>query len=586
MPNNNPEKAKTSRIAARLIRHYLSPYFGLLVLAIFFMIVAAAMTAVAAGLMQPVLDDVLYGRKEDLILPVSFAVFLTFTVRGVSTYLHTIFVNRIGQNVVSDIQRALFNNFMTLDMAFFHNNPSGQLVSRVMSDVNVMRSVVSEGLTGLGKNLFTLIFLIALMVYQDWQLSLFVFCVFPVVSGSVILIGRKLRKVSRTIQSEMGILSSLLLQTFQGIRLIKAYGMEAHEKQKVGAAIVKVRDLNIKAVRLSNVAVPINEAIVGIIFGGLIIYGGYQVLNDAITPGGLAAFLAAFALTFEPMKRLAKLNNSLQMAFGAAERVFEMIDTQPEIIEKAQPQTLQVVRPEISFDAVQFAYARTEDAALKDVTFKAHAGEVTALVGSSGGGKTTIINLILRFYDPRSGSVRIDGNDIRDISLSSLRENIALVSQDVTIFDDTIIENIRFGDPKAKDEDVIAAAKAAAADDFIRALPQGYNTAVGENGVKLSGGQKQRLSIARAILRNAPILLLDEATSALDNEAEKSIQEALKLLQKDRTTIVIAHRLTTVQEADQILVLDRGCVIEQGRHDALLASDGVYARMYKSGLRE
>ena len=207
-------------------------------------------------------------------------------------------------------------------------------------------------------------------------------------------------------------------------------------------------------------------------------------------------------------------------------------------------------------------------------------------MGSSGGGKTTIINLILRFYDPRSGSVRIDGNDIRDISLSSLRENIALVSQDVTIFDDTIIENIRFGDPKAKDEDVIAAAKAAAADDFIRALPQGYNTAVGENGVKLSGGQKQRLSIARAILRNAPILLLDEATSALDNEAEKSIQEALKLLQKDRTTIVIAHRLTTVQEADQILVLDRGCVIEQGRHDALLASDGVYARMYKSGLRE
>lgn len=541
------------------------------------------MTAAAASLLQPVLDDVLYGGKEDMILPVAAAVLFTFTMRGIATYLHTVYVNQIGQNVVTDIQKDLCDNLVTLDMAFYHDNPSGHLVSRVVNDVTVMRGVVSEGMTGLGKNFSTLVFLIAVMFYQDWQLSLIVFGIFPFVSGSVLLIGKKLRKVSKKIQNEMGGLSALLSQTFQGIRLIKAYGMEDQEKGRITKTINKVRDLNIKAVRLSNLSVPINEAIVGIMFSGLIIYGGYEVLEKQITAGGLAAFLGAFALTFEPMKRLAKLNNSLQMAFGAGERVFDMIDSRPRILNAPQAKLYNTSNPaQVVFENVFFQYRDDDDMALANLNFVAEPGKITALVGTSGGGKSTIINLIMRFYDVTSGRICLDGLDVREIDISSLRRNIALVSQDITIFDDTIMENIRFGDKSATDEKVIAAAIAAAVDGFVSGLPEGYNTRVGENGVLLSGGQKQRISIARAILRNAPILLLDEATSALDAESEKSVQNALRELEKDRTTIVIAHRLTTVQEADQILVLDRGCIVERGTHQALLQENGLYARMQRT----
>lgn len=584
-PKKHPDKSKTSTLAKRLYGLYVRPYLGQLLIAVFFMGIAAAMTGLVAKLMQPVLDDVLFNSKKEMIFPVCAAVFVTFTIRGITTYIHTIMMNRIGQNIIADIQGDLFKHFMILDLSFFHENSSGSLVSRIVNDVNIMRLAVTETLTGFGKSASTLVFLVAVMVYQDWKLSFAAFIIFPFVSGFVFYLGKRLRKVSKKIQHELGSLSDLLLQTFQGIRLVKAYGMENHEKEKIIGAVYTVRDLNIKSVRLSNLSTPVNETIVGLIFSCIIAYGGYQVLAGSLTPGQLASFLAAFTLAYEPMKKLAKLNNTLQVGLGAAERVFEMMDIRPDIIESEKPEILSSRTPEITFKNVEFQYSNTELKALNTISFTARAGEVTALVGQSGGGKSTIINLIPRFYDVTGGSILIDGQDIRKLSLTDLRRHIALVSQDITIFNDSILSNIRYGDPSATDEQIIQAAKAAAAHDFIQSFPDCYNTIVGEDGVKLSGGQKQRISIARAILRNAPILLLDEATSALDNESESLVQNALHELEKGRTTIVIAHRLTTVQTAHQILVLDKGKVIENGTHDSLLAKDGAYARMYHTGLK-
>lgn len=583
--NVNKNNKKTNLLVKRLFHVYVQPYWFKIGVAVVLMAVSGGMTALIAKLMQPVLDDVLVQSKKDMIIPVSIAVFGTFLVRGVTTYLHTILMNRIGQSIVADIQSDLFRSFMRQDLAFFHANPSGHLLSRVINDVNAMRYAVSDTFTAFGKSALTLVFLVIVMYMQDPRLTLAAFAIMPVVSGFVVYIGRRLRKISKTIQHELGSLSDMLSQTFQGIRLVKAYGMEDHEKGKVIAGIERVRDLNIKAVRVSNMSTPVNETIVGIIFSSIIAYGGYEVLGGNLTAGELGSFLAAFTLAYEPMKKLARLNSALQMGLGATERVFEMIDHPIGIHEKHPSITLESTKPEIMFTDVEFQYDGAELKALSGLNFTARSGEVTALVGPSGSGKSTVINLIPRFYDVAGGQITIDGRDIRDMSLKSLRKHIALVSQDITIFNDTVLENIRYGDFSASDDAIYEAARIAAAHDFIEKFPEGYHTVVGEDGVKLSGGQKQRISIARAILRNAPILLLDEATSALDNESEQLIQEALKKLEKGRTTIVIAHRLSTVQSAHQILVMDHGKIVERGTHSSLVEENGVYAKMYKTGLR-
>ncbi len=558
-----------------------------MLVAILFMAVAAAMTALIAGLMQPVLDDVLYGGKESLIIPVSLGLAATFAVRGVSTYVHTVMMSKIGHHIVADIQNHLFSNFIRLDLAFFHKHDSGALLSNVINDVSVMRSSVTNTLTGLGKSLFTLIFLIGLMFYRDWKLTLAAFIVFPLLSVFVIYIGTKLRKLSKSIQSELGSLSGILSQTFRGIRLVKAYRMEDYEIEHTKKTVHVVRDLNVKSAQVSSISTPVNEIIVGLIFAAIIIYGGYEVIAGRTSPGHLASFIAAFTLAYEPMKKLAKLNNSLQTGLGATERVFAMIDETGTINNREDAKDLSTKRPEIKFDNVDFSYdGDTDIRALSSITFTAKPDQVTALVGPSGGGKSTVINLIPRFYDVVGGNITVDGQDIRDLTLKSLRDHIALVSQDITIFNDTVAANIGYGDTNASQESIIKAAKAAAAHEFIEKLENGYDTVVGESGIKLSGGQKQRISIARAILRDAPILLLDEATSALDNESEKLVQNALKSLQEGRTTLVIAHRLTTVQEADQIIVLDRGRIAEQGTHEDLLSMDKIYADMYKTGMKD
>jgi subfamily B ATP-binding cassette protein MsbA len=429
----------------------------------------------------------------------------------------------------------------------------------------------------------------AVMFYQDWKFALMSLVVFPIAAIFVIYLGRRLRKVSRHIQRQTGILSARLSQIFQGVRQVKAYNMEQHEHARAYKAIESIKKLSIKSVQIGNLSTPVNEMLVGGVVFSVIIYGGYEILEGNMTPGQLVAFITAFSLAYEPMKKLARLNNSLQVGLGAAERVFEMLDTKAKIKSKARAQALNTKKPKIQFKNVSFSYDKNQPA-LDGITFTAKPGTVTALVGPSGGGKSTIMNMIPRFYDINDGQIIIGTQNVKDLKLESLRSKIALVSQDVTIFDDTVASNIAYGlmgisDAGISQEEIEAAAKDAAAHEFIINMPEGYQTMLGENGTKLSGGQKQRISIARAILRDAPILLLDEATSALDNESEQLVQEAFQRLEKGRTTLVIAHRLSTVKDADQILVMNQGQIIEQGTHDGLVKQKGLYAQMYKTGLK-
>jgi subfamily B ATP-binding cassette protein MsbA len=577
---------QTVDLIKRLVRDYLSAHYGMLFLAVCFMIVGATMTAAFATIIEPVIDQVLVAGNVSRIWTLGAGIFIIFFVRGIASYMDTILMNKIGQAIVATIQTQMFSHFMNLDLKFFHENPSGQLISRVVNDVDVLRGAVTNALTGIGKNVITLVLLIAVMFYQDWVLAIAAFTIFPFAAIFVAWIGKRLRKMSGAIQSGQANLSDRLSQIFQGIRLVKAYGMERHEEEIAGEAISRVRKLIIKSVNIANLSTPVNETLVGLVVFGIIVYGGFQVAAGESTAGQLLSFITAFTMAYEPMKKLAKLNNQLQVGLGAADRVFDMLDKQAMVKDKNGAQDVTFSTPEIVLKDVQFSYEDEEKRALEGVSVNLPAGRVTALVGRSGSGKTTIMNLIPRFFDVTEGSVQIDGIDLRDVTKESLRKNIALVSQDITIFDDTVWANIGYGKENAFQDEIIKAAIAAEADAFIRDLPQGYDTKLGEDGVTLSGGQRQRLSIARAILRDAPILLLDEATSALDNEAERAIQLTLSELQKGRTTLVIAHRLSTVKSADQILVLERGRLIEQGTHDQLMDQNGTYSDMYHAGLHE
>ncbi|MEM7680310.1 MAG: ABC transporter ATP-binding protein, partial [Pseudomonadota bacterium] len=375
-----------------LIKAYVTPYIGMMLLALVFMAVAAAMTAAVAQLMQPILDEVLNGKNADVIAPIGIAVFATFVIRGFATYLHTIIMAKVGQSIVADIQKDLFSHFLTLDLSFFHDNPSGQLISRVTHDVQILRGAISDSLAGIGRSFLTLIFLIAVMFYQDWKLSIAAFTIFPFAAIFVAYIGKKLRHVSKSIQEEFGNLTDRLSQIFQGVRQVKAYGSERFERDRAGALIDRVKKLNIKSARVGNMSTPVNEVLVGIVAAGIITYGGYQVFEGAMTTGQLGAFLAAFIMAYEPMKKLAKLNNVVQMGLGAAERIFQMLSTKPKIKNKTGATELKSKKPSVIFKNVTFEYEKNSEVkALNGVSFKAEPGKVTALVGPSGGGKTTII---------------------------------------------------------------------------------------------------------------------------------------------------------------------------------------------------
>lgn len=566
-------------LVKRLFSGYLHQHVSGFIWATFFMALTASMTGAAAHIIQPITDQLGKPHSPQYMMELGGAVLAIFFLRGLGTYFHTIIMNRIGQRIVTDVQQQMYEHLMEADLTFFHAHASGELISRLTNDVGVMRQAVGECMTSSLKGGLTLIFLIGVMFDQNWHLALGSFVIFPLSAWFVTRVGKRMRKLSTHTQSETAQYSSLLNQTFQGIRHVKAYGMEKLEQSRVREVTENIFKLTIKGAHASALMNPMAEFLSGIAIASVFSYCDWQVREGIITPGAVFSFIMAFILAYDPMKRTSKVNAQFQAGLAAAERVFDLLDVKPSIVDRPAAQPLSVEDFSVAIEDVVFEYA-DGTTALNHLSIVVPHGKTVAIVGPSGAGKSTIINLIPRFYDVQSGRITVGEVNVQDVTLSSLRSKISLVSQETALFDDTVRANIAYGRPTASFEEVEAAATSAFADSFIRTLPQGYDTLVGENGVKLSGGQRQRIAIARAMLRNSPILLLDEATSALDNESERAVQAALKKLQEGRTTIVVAHRLSTIVDADQIIVLERGHVVEKGTHAELLDKQGVYARLY------
>lgn len=569
------------RLVKRLLREHIAPYKRKIGVAVMFMVLAAAMTGLFAKLVQPVLDHVLIDENQRYVLPVSIGVMMCFILRGVGTYVSSVKMIEVGQGIVADLQQRLFDKLLTLDLSYFHTHPSGALQSRVMNDINVMRAALAETMMGLGRSLITIIALIAVMAWQDWRLTLISFFLMPVIVITMTKIGKKLRKVSHRTQDQQAGIAAHLTQVFQGIRQVKSFVAEDAERARTGAGFERLRDLNIKASRLSNLSMPISDLIIGISIVGLLLYGAWAIGSGALTPGELMSFIAAFVLAYEPVKKLAKMNATFQIGLGASERLFQTIDMIPVITTGPNPQALPSGPYTIQFDDVSFVYEGSDGPSLRGVNLAIKPGETVALVGPSGGGKTTMLNMIPRFYDPAEGRLLVNGVDLRELPLEAWRRQVALVSQDIVLFNDSVAGNIVYGQSGANLEQIESAAKAANAHNFIMDLPQGYDTQLGENGVRLSGGQRQRIALARAILKNAPVLLLDEATSALDTESEVLIQRALNEFKHGRTVLMIAHRLSTIQNADRIVVINDGQIVEEGSHEVLLVRRGVYFQLHE-----
>jgi len=563
----------------RLFREAARPYLFYLVLAGICMIVVSSTTALSAWLLDPVVNKVFVEQDHSMLWLIGSAVCGVFLLKSIASYLQDVLLGYVGLHIISDIQSRLFQTLMQQDVSLFQDRSSGTLVSHFIFDINSMRMAVSNAFLGIGRDALSVIFLVGLTFYQDWLLACISMVVAPISIIPVQKLSKRMRKMSRQFQEEMGELSTELSQTFLGIRIIKSFCLEVFEHNRLRGKFNSIRDLFIGAARAEAAAQPIIDAFGGIAITAVIVYGGARVIDGATTPGAFFSFIAAIMMAYQPLRSLSKMNVSIQQGLAAAARVFALIDRQPALLDAPDAIDIPRTSGDVVFKDVQFSYNGVDNA-LNGITFTAPAGGITALVGPSGAGKSTVFSLIPRFYDPNQGQIIVNGLDIKHATMASLRDSIAIVSQEATLFNDTIANNIRCGDLDATDEMIRHAAKMAAADKFIEEQPDGYDTMIGEHGMRLSGGQRQRLAIARAILKDAPILLLDEATSALDTESERLIQEALNKLMHGRTTIVIAHRLSTIRDAKVIHAFDKGKVVESGSHQELLKKGGLYARLH------
>jgi subfamily B ATP-binding cassette protein MsbA len=540
------------------------------------MILVAACTASYAYLTGPLIDEVFVKGNSEMMTLVPLLICTVALIGGLANYGSVYTMRCLGQRVITDMQQRLYRHILNLDFARITGESTGKIVSRFTNDINTLRASISIVITGIAKESLTLVFLVGMMFYRNPTLAIIAFTAFPVAIYPVIRLGRRMRKISHKTQEELGIFTSKLDETFKSIKIIKAYQKEDWEITRARAVMERIYILFTKAIRTQAASSPIVETISGFSVAAVIWYSGSQHLSG----GEFLSFMAAALLAYKPAKALSGINTNLEEGLAAAQRLFALLDTQPEIADKPDAKPLEFKGGQILFENVHFQYTH-QKTALCGITMSVLSGKTVALVGPSGGGKSTIMNLILRLYDIDSGNIFIDGQNIKDITINSLRQHIGFVSQEINLFDDTVAANIAYGKNEASAEEIVTAARLAAAHEFIEKLPEGYNTIIGEGGLTLSGGQRQRLSIARAMLRNAPILLLDEATSALDQISEKKVQEALGILMKGRTTIVIAHRLATVINSDVIYVIKNGKIVESGKHGELLAGNGEYGKLYK-----
>ncbi len=576
-------KETTGYLLRRLWRDWMRQHLARIVAAVSLMLVVAASSAAYPKLIETSIN-MLEEKNRNVLWIMPVTILLVTFIKGMASYGQSVLSQSVALKVINAIQKEMFAHLMRSDLKAHHLTSTGKLISRFTNDVNLMRDALSRTLTAMARDFVTAAALIGMMFYLDWVLAIIVIVTFPVAGVPIIRIGRRLRRASTNAQSGMGDLTSNLEQSFSGIRLIKSYRMETYERDRANDLFDQIYYLVMKTVKGRARTYPILETLGGVSVAAVLSYGGWRILSGTGTLGEFVGFLSAVILAYQPIRSLGNLNAALQEGLAAVKRSFDLLDEEAEIFDVPDARPLELSGGAVSFDQVSFSYEPGKPA-LAHVSFDVTAGKTIALVGPSGAGKSTVMNMLMRFYDTETGSVAIDGQDVRAVTLASLRDNIALVSQDVTLFDDTVSANIRFGRPDASDEEVVAAATAAAAHDFVSALPEGYETLVGGRGIKLSGGERQRIAISRAMLKDAPILLLDEATSALDAESEQQVQAALDRLTEGRTTLVIAHRLATVLNADRILVMDDGRIVETGTHAELQALDGLYARLSRLQFR-
>jgi len=554
------------------------PHGAKFILAMFCMLIVGAMTSSLAFLVKPAMDEIFLKKNADMLIWIPVIVILIYFIKGICNYTQTILMSFIGQRVVADLRNKLYKQIQLQSLSFFTKNPTGLLMSRITNDVGSIQGAVSEALTSLMKDTFTILCLMFVVLYRDWQLGIIAMFVFPLTAYPIAKFGKKMRSIATRTQVTMGSLTTLLQETISGTRIVKAFSMEEYENQRFARENEHLFKLALKSVSVSAVSSPFMEFIGGLGIATIIFYGGYQVIKGISTPGTFFSFLTALFMLYDPVRKLTNVNNTIQQGIAGAKRVFGIIDIVPDIRNSETATDLPKISTGIDIQNVTFAYEETP--VLKNINLSIKAGEVVAFVGMSGGGKTTLVNLIPRFYDVTEGRILIDGSDIREVTIESLRGQIAIVTQQTILFNDTVRNNIAYGNIEETGENIIQAAKAANAHDFIMNLPDGYDTVIGEQGAKLSGGERQRISIARALLKDAPILILDEATSSLDTEAEIEVQDALENLMKGRTTLIIAHRLSTIRNAHRIIVLANGEIMEEGTHESLMEKRREYFRFY------
>ena len=557
---------------------YARPYLIYMIGSVICMAILAGTTSAIAYLIKPAIDDVFLKKDLAMLFMIPALVVLAYFIKGAADFGQSYLMGNVGTRVVTDIRDILYRHIQSLSLSFYSKTSTGMLMSRIANDVGILQRSVSDSIKKILESVFTVIGLTGVAFYQNWKLAAICFLVLPWMAIPIVRFGAKNRRFSRKTQERMGAMTTFLDETISGNQTVKSFCMEQYENNRFFNETMRLLDVSLATLRVSAYASPIMEFFgAGVMGAGLIYCGGYLVITDAMTTGEFFSFVAAMAMLFRPIKAMSRENMKVQKGMAAAVRVFEVLDIKPDITDRQGAVALPPFKGCIEFRDVVFQYE--ERPVLKGLSFCAPAGEVVAFVGHSGAGKTTIANLLLRFYDVNGGAIMIDGIDIRDVTIRSLREQIAFVAQETVLFNDTVSNNISYGSREVSQEQIIEAAKAALAHDFIQAMPEGYNTVIGERGVRLSGGQRQRMAIARALVKNAPILILDEATSALDTHSEQQVQAALENLMKGRTTIMIAHRLSTVRNADQIIVLQEGDIIERGSHRDLLDQQGIYTRL-------